>query len=431
MNTLIRNGLVLTMDGADTTYQRGAVAVSGGQIVYLGDESGLPQAFAADRVLDASGSIVMPGFVNAHTHLAMTLLRGYGNDLNLQDWLEKKVWPAEDKLKTGDCYWGSMLGLSEMIRTGTTSFLDMYFFMEETARAVQETGMRAVLSRGMIGLAPTFNQALAENEALHRDFHGAADGRITVMLAPHAEYTNTEASIRRVVESAHKLGCGIHIHVQETKAETEACVGRHNMSPVKWLEGLGVFSRPTVAAHCVTVDAEDIEIMRRNGVSAASNPGSNMKLASGIAPVDAMLRAGVNVALGTDGASSNNNLDMLEEVRLCALCAKLREGDPAAVAALDALRMATIGGAKALGIDSITGSLEVGKDADIIIVSGSSPSMHPRIDPVANLVYSASSHDVSMTMVKGRILMEGHQIVGMDLEKIFSEANRISARICG
>ncbi len=431
MNTLIRNGLVLTMDGADTTYQRGAVAVSGGQITYVGEETGLPQAFSADRVLDASGSIVMPGFVNAHTHLAMTLLRGYGSDLNLQDWLEKKVWPAEDKLITGDCFWGSMLGLAEMIRTGTTSFLDMYFFMEETARAVQETGMRAVLSRGLIGLAPTFDKALAENEALHRDFHGSADGRITVMIAPHAEYTNNEATIRRVVESAHKLGCGIHIHVQETKAETDACMGRYGVSPVKWLESLDVFSLPTVAAHCVTVDAEDIEILRRNGVSAASNPGSNMKLASGIAPVDAMLRAGVNVALGTDGASSNNNLDMLEEARLCALCAKLREGDPAALPARDSLRMATIGGARALGIDSIAGSLEVGKDADIIIVSGRSPSMHPMIDPVANLVYSASSHDVSMTMVKGKILMEDYQIVGMDLGKIYSEANKISARICG
>jgi 5-methylthioadenosine/S-adenosylhomocysteine deaminase len=203
------------------------------------------------------------------------------------------------------------------------------------------------------------------------------------------------------------------------------------MSPTKWLESLGVFSRPAVAAHCVTVDAEDIEILRRYGVSAASNPGSNMKLASGIAPVDAMLKSGVNVALGTDGASSNNNLDMLEEARLCALCAKLREGDPAAVSAKDALRMATIGGARALGIDSITGSLEVGKDADIIIVSGSSPSMHPTIDPVANLVYSASSHDVSLTMVKGRILMENNQIIGMDLGKIYFEANKISARICG
>ncbi len=431
MNTLIRNGLILTMDEADTTYQCGVVAVSGGQIAYVGEEASLPQGFAADRVLDAAGSIVMPGFVNAHTHLAMTLLRGYGSDLNLQDWLEKMVWPAEDRLKPGDCYWGSMLGLAEMIRTGTTAFLDMYFFMDETARAVEETGMRAVLSRGLIGLAPSFDKALAESEALHRDFHGAADGRITVMLAPHAEYTNSEGSIRRVVELANQLNCGIHIHVQETKAETEACVARHGMSPVKWLESLGVFSRPTVAAHCVTVDAEDIEILRCNNISVASNPGSNMKLASGIAPVDAMLRAGINVALGTDGASSNNNLDMLEEARLCALCAKLREGNPAALAAPTALRMATIGGAKALGIDTITGSLEVGKDADIIMISGSSPSMHPMIDPVANLVYSASAHDVSMTMVKGRILMENRQIIGMDLEKILRQADKISAEICG
>jgi 5-methylthioadenosine/S-adenosylhomocysteine deaminase len=242
--------------------------------------------------------------------------------------------------------------------------------------------------------------------------------------------TNDESTIRAVMELAHKLGCGIHIHVQETKAETEGCYARYGVSPAQWLEKLGVFSRHAVAAHCVTVSADDIGILHRNGVHVASNPGSNMKLASGIAPVDAMLKAGINVALGTDGASSNNNLDMLEEARLSALCAKLREGDPAAVKAYDALKMATIGGARALGIDSKTGSIEVGKDADIIVFRGNSPSMHPRIDMVSNLLYSASSSDVSMTMVKGRILMEDTRIIGLDLDRIYRETEKISAEIC-
>jgi 5-methylthioadenosine/S-adenosylhomocysteine deaminase len=372
----------------------------------------------------------MPGFVNAHTHLSMTLLRGLGGGLKLQDWLEKKIWPAEDKLREGHCYWGSMLGLLEMIRTGTTAFLDMYFFMEETARAVEETGMRAVLSRGIIGNAPNYESAMAEGEALFQDFNGAADGRITVMLGPHAEYTNNEKSIRAVVELAHKLGCGIHVHLQETSSETAGCYARYGMSPAQRLEKLGLFTSHTVAAHCVAVSAEDVDILRRNGVSVAHNPGSNLKLASGIAPVKALLDAGVVVALGTDGAASNDNLDMLEEARLAALLAKLRENDATALGAHDALKLATVNGAKALGIDSVSGSIEVGKDADIIIISESSPSLHPKIDEVSNIVYSASARDVSMTMVKGRILMEDFDVKGLDPEKIVREADRISAAVC-
>jgi 5-methylthioadenosine/S-adenosylhomocysteine deaminase len=430
LNTLFKNAYILTMDGSDRIVDSGCVVVADGRIAYVGAEEAVPAELASGRVIDAGGGIVMPGFINAHTHLAMTLLRGYGSDLNLQDWLNKKVWPAEDRLQPGDCYWGSMLGLAEMIRSGTTAFLDMYSAMDETARAVTETGMRAVLTRGMIGRAPNFKTALAENEALYRDFHGSADGRLTVMLGPHAEYTCDEPSIHAVLEVANKLDCGIHVHLQETESETAGCRERYGVSPTEWFAGLGLFSRHTIVAHGVTLDAKDIAILKQYKVNMATCPGSNMKLASGIAPVPELLNAGVNVAVGTDGASSNNNLDMLEETHLAALSAKIRAANPVALSAYRALKMATMGGAVALGIDNNAGSIEVGKDADIIVISTNSPAMQPAIDRISNIVYSANSAAISTTMVNGRILMDNFQIAGIDLEKVYHEANRISERIC-
>ena len=431
MNTLIKNAYILTMDDKDTVYENGAVAVEGEKISYVGRVEGLPVDFHPTRTIDACGSVVMPGFVNAHTHLAMTLLRGYGSDMNLQDWLENKMWPAEDKLIDGYCYWGSMLGIAEMIRTGTTAFLDMYFFMEETARAVEETGIRAVLSRGITGRTPGYKKALGEAEALHRGYNNTADGRLTVMLGPHAEYTCDEQSIRQVVELGHRLGCGMHVHIQETVPETKGCFERYGMSPVAWFDSMGLFSCHTVAAHCVTASDEDIALLAERRVHVAHNPGSNMKLASGIAPVDRMLKTGINVALGTDGPSSNNNLDMLEETRLAALCAKVRENNPTVIDAKTALAMATANGARALGIDTKCGSIETGKNADIIMFEASSPAMHPRIDMLSNIVYSAGSSDIAMTMVNGKILMEKGIINGIDLERVYYETDKIAAAICG
>ena len=427
MNILIQNAHVVTMDRWDRVLEGGSVAVADGRIAYVGPGQGLPAGFTPERTIDARGGVVLPGFVNAHTHLAMTLLRGYGSDLNLQDWLEQKIWPAEDRLVAGNCYWAALLGLAEMLKTGTTAFLDMYFFMDEVARAVDETGMRAVLSRGIVGVGPNFEQALTESQALYRDFHGAAGGRLRVMLAPHAEYTNNDTSIERIVEVAHKLNSGIHVHLQETVAETESCLTRHGVSPTLWLERKGLFDLHTVAAHCVTVTPEDEAILLAHDVSVAHNPGSNMKLASGLAPVERMRGRGINVALGTDGPSSNNNLNMLEEANLASLCAKIKEGDPTALPAYEALKMATIGGARALEIDDTTGSLEVGKAADIIMIEADSPAMRPMVDPVANVVYSAGSAEVSLTMVQGRILMERGELPGFDLERIYFETERISA----
>ncbi len=431
MNILIRNAHVLTMDAAMTEYRGGVVAVTNGKLHYVGTPGGLPAGFTADRVIDAGGGIVMPGLVNAHTHLAMSLLRGYGSDRNLQDWLQNYMWPAEDRLQPGDCYWGSLLGIAEMLKSGTTAFLDMYFFMDETARAVEETGIRAVLSRGLTGITPSYATALPQAEALYRDFQGGADGRISVMLGPHAEYTNTEATMRQIVELGHKLGCGLHVHVQETRAETQGCVERYGISPTKWLDQMGVFSLPTVAAHCVTVDDDDIAILAERGVQVAHNPGSNMKLASGIAPVRALLRAGVGVGLGTDGPSSNNNLDMIEEARLAALCAKLHEDDPTAVSAAEALRMATMGGARALGLHTVAGSLEAGKRADLILLDPRSPALHPMHDAASAVVYAAGSADVKLTMVDGKILVENGQLPGIDLERVYTETGRIAQRLCG
>jgi 5-methylthioadenosine/S-adenosylhomocysteine deaminase len=298
-----------------------------------------------------------------------------------------------------------MGGIAEMLLSGTTAFLDMYFYMDETARAVEQTGIRACLCRGMTaddGLA----QKLAEVKDFYRRWQGAADGRIAVRVAPHAEYTNTDEAMAAYAAAARELGCGIHVHVSETRAEVEGCYARHGCSPVAYMERMGILDLPCVAAHCVVVDEADIAILARHGVSVAHNPSSNMKLGSGVAPVTAMLRAGVNVALGTDGTASNNNLDMIEEMHVGALIAKGFTQDPTAFNARQVLRAATMGGARALGMDAELGSLEAGKQADIVLLRADTPALCPMYDPADAVVYSSGRADIRMTMVGGRVLME-------------------------
>jgi 5-methylthioadenosine/S-adenosylhomocysteine deaminase len=411
---LLRNAVILTMDDKFTRIDRGALWVRDGRIAWLGPEEALPGGERPQKVVDCRGGVVMPGLVNAHTHLAMTLMRGLGSDLPLQEWLFERIFPVESVLTADDCEWGSRLGIAEMLLSGTTCFADMYFYMDRIARVVEETGIRACLSRGLMD-GPQHEEKLGENIALHARWHGGAGGRITVRLGPHAEYTNTRASMARFAKAARELGCGLMVHVSETEREVAECAARHGMSPVAFLDDAGIFSAPCMAAHCVAVDQDDMDILARRGVAVVHNPTSNLKLASGVAPVTAMLERGIPVALGTDGCASNNNLDMWEEMHIAALAAKGFTKDPTALSSRTVLYMATRGGARALGLEQEIGSLEPGKKADLIVVDTTATVFHPLRELENHLVYAAGRGDVRLTMVDGRVLARDGKLTAGDL----------------
>ncbi len=381
-----------------------------------------------DEIIDGANMLALPGFVNAHNHIAMTVFRSYADDMALMDWLENKIWPAEDKLDSDVVYTQTMLGIAEMLRCGTTSFADMYFFMDDVARAVEESGIRAALSRGMTGCTPTGPQALVENKQLFKDWHGKADGRITIMLGPHAPYTCPPDYLRKVVDMAHELHAEIHTHLCETKGEVEGIKQQYGKSPMALMDELGLLDCGCLAAHCVWVDDDDLDIMAKKHVRVAHNPGSNLKLASGIAPIHKMLEKGIVVGLGTDGASSNNNLDILEEMRLAALIHKANTLDPTVIPAEQAVNMVTEGGALALGYKDI-GKLETGYKADITLMDRDGLHWYPKNDSMSLLAYAANSFDVDTVMVNGKILLRHKEFTTLDIEKIKSEAERTKNKL--
>jgi len=422
---LIDNIAIIPMDGQDSIIENGYLLLKEDVIAEVG--SGAAPAGDYDKVIDGAGKVALPGLINTHTHAAMTLLRGYADDLPLMDWLSTKIWPMEAKLNDTDIYWGTMLAITEMIRSGTTTFNDMYFSMSQAARAVEQTGIRAVLSRGMIGISPDSQAALDDSRRLVEQWHNAANGRIRFALGPHAPYTCPPEYLRQVVALAEELDSGLHIHIAETRQEVEDMQNQYGMSPVKLMLENGVFTRPTLAAHCVHLDSEDIAILHQYKVGVAHNPQSNMKLASGIAPVPEMLRAGIAIGLGTDGASSNNNLDMIEEMRSCALLHKVNTMDPTILPAYQALEMGTILGARALGWDDQIGMLKPGYKADLILVNCTPAHMIPRYDLVANIIYSAQAADVNTVVVNGRILMENRIITAFDEQEVLDKCQAIAA----
>lgn len=371
-----------------------------------------------------------PGFINAHTHASMTLLRSYSDDKALMDWLQKDIWPIEDKMTRKDIYWGAALAAVEMIKSGTTAFADMYGpNMEEVAKVVDESGLRGSLSRGLISFVDG-DKKLAENVELYKNFHGAADGRITVMFAPHAIYTCPPDYLKKVAAEAQKLNAEIHIHMNETIGEIDDSVKNYGKRPFEVVNKTGLFDTGTLAAHCVHLSDAEIEIIKAKKIRVAHNPGSNMKLASGIAPVTKLLAEGVTVALGTDGASSNNNLDMLEEVRLAALVAKVESMNPLAVPAAQALQMATEYGAKAIGLQNV-GQLAEGYKADIVLWDMGGVEWQPNYNPTSLLVYSANSSSVDTVIVDGKILMQGRELKTLDEEKICAEFIACANRLTG
>ncbi len=390
--------------------------------------------FDFDKVIDGGGrKLLMPGLVNAHTHLAMVLFRGYADDLPLDRWLEEAIWPAERELTAEEVYWGSLLGLAELIRSGTTAIADMYFFMDEVARAVEQSGLRALLAYGMIAPDPDprerLERELERGLELAERWHGKADGRIRVALGPHAPYTCTDELWQRAVELARERELMIHTHLAETAREVEDFRARRGLTPVEHLERLGVFEAGVgvLAAHGVHLSESDICILAKyNNVAIVHNPTSNMKLGSGIAPVKELLEAGVELALGTDGAASNNNLDLLEEVRLAALLQKVR-GDPTALPAAEALWLGTLGGARALGLEEV-GIIREGMKADLIVLDLDQPHLIPEYDLVSNLVYAASSRDVETVIVDGQVVMEDRKILSFDEAEAKDQVRRLSEK---
>ena len=366
----------------------------------------------------------MPGLINSHTHVGMSLLRNFADDMPLHEWLNDKIWPVEANLTDEDVYWGSALSMIEMIETGSTTFCDMYFFMDEVGKAAKETGMRAILTRGMTEDPNNPQKSLDETRQLFNDWHGKYNDRIRVLVAPHSPYTCGTGFLEKCIDLAKELDTGIHIHLSETAKEVEDSMEEFGKSPIKRMDDLGMFDLHTVAAHCVHVNEEDIQIMKDKNVYPVNNPVSNLKLASGFAPVDRMLEVGIPVALGTDGSSSNNNLNMFEELKLAAILNKSVNLDATSVSAYEAIEMATINGAKALGIDDKVGSLEVGKHADLILIDLDKSHLYPRHDMVSTVGYSVIGSDVDTVIIDGNIVMENREIKTIDARLIRQKAEK-------
>lgn len=429
MKTILVNATIVTMNDADEVIKDGALAFDDGVITYVGE---VPEDLSSyDRIISAKGKVILPGLINTHGHAAMSLLRGYADDLPLKKWLEEKMWPIEGRYTAEHVKWGTYLSIVEMLKTGTTCFVDMYDHMDEVAKAVEISGMRAVLTRGSIGLGPEEEQKRKLNEAVQfaRNWNGAANGRITTMMAPHSPYTCSPAYIARFVDQAEKLDLPIHIHMSETKQEVELNIKEYGQRPTQHLLNIGVFNRPTLVAHAVHLTDEELDILAEYDVKVSHNPGSNLKLGSGIARVPEMLQKGIDVSLGTDSSASNNNLDMFDEMRLAALIHKGAGCDPLAVPAKTALAMATRIGASSVFLEDHIGSLEKGKKADFITVNMEQPHFYPKHDVVSHLVYAAGGKDVVDVYVDGEVVVKNRECVTVDEEQIMYEAQRVIEQI--
>ena len=429
---LVLGGTVLTLDAADTAVADGAVAVRAGRIAAVGPRRALERRYRSRRTIEARGDLVLPGLVNAHTHVAMTLLRGVRDDRDLMTWLTKYIFPLEARFvspKFVRC--GALLGCWEMIASGTTSFADGYLYAEEVARAADTAGLRAFPGQGIFdGPTPDAKDAvagLARAERLLADWRGHE--RVTPALFPHAAYTAGPETFRGAHRLAERFDAPLLTHVAESAAEVEMVRERYGTTPVRHLAGLGVLDARVTAAHGVLVDEEEIAILARSGAGVVHCAESNMKLASGVAPVAKLLAAGVPVGLGTDGAASNNDLDLVGEMGSVARLHKIAALDPTAATARTVLRMATMGSAAALHREREIGSLETGKRADLIVVGTSAPSAIPLYDPYAYLVYAARADAVRTVVVEGRVLMEKRRLETLDTERIRRDAERFGRRI--
>lgn len=427
MNLLIKGCTILPMTASESDpckYFVGNIGIADGKILFADAEPASVDRFRARsheplEEIGGEGMVALPGFINLHNHVSMSLMRSYADDMPLMPWLNDKIWPFEAKLNGEDIYLGAKLGIAEMLLGGTTTFVDMYWHSDRVADAMSEMGIRGVVCPTFVGA----NYDNFEPEAIRMaEKYGSKKGRIQIMLAPHAAYTCPPDTLKKALKIADRYGLGIQIHVSETLDEQRMIREQYGKTPVAHLRDVGLFERPVLAAHCVYVDEADMEIMARCGVSVAHNPQSNMKLASGIAPVSRMLEAGINVGIGTDGPSSNNDLDMWEELRTASLLQKVATLNPCALTAYQTLRMATVHGAKAIGREGELGVIAPGALADLILVDMRRPHLSPQNDLIANLVYCGKASDVDTVIVDGQVVVKKHQLLMADVQTLCCEA---------
>jgi 5-methylthioadenosine/S-adenosylhomocysteine deaminase len=424
---------VITMDPARRVIENGAVAVRGERIVAAGPRAGIDRRFQARQRLDRPDALLAPGLVNTHAHAAMSLLRGIADDLRLQEWLEKFIFPAEAKNVNPDFVrWGTRLACLEMLLSGTTTYTDMYYFEDAVAEETRQAGMRAVLGETIIGFpvpdAKTPADALRFTEGYIRRFRG--DALIVPAVAPHALYTTSEETLRAARALADRFGVPLVIHVAETKRERDDALAKWGKSPAAVLDGWGVLTGRTVAAHAVWTDDADLAVYKSRGTGIAHCPSSNMKLASGVAPIVKMFAAGLDVGLGTDGpAGSNNDFNLLEEMDLAAKLQKVTTGDPRSLPARQALEMATIGGARVLGLEKQIGSIEAGKRADLITIRLDVANAAPLYNVYSQMVYASKGADVRDAMVNGRLLVRDRRALTIDERQVLSKAVEYGTKI--
>ena len=431
-DSLVVGGTILTMEPGSEPIPDGAIAIADGRIAAVGLAEDLLEHAPTGQVVNAGGCLILPGLVNTHSHLAMTLLRGLADDLQLMDWLENHIWPAEKTHMNREAVrLGTELAVAEQLLAGVTTTTDMYFFGNEVAAVLAEAGMRGVIAESLIDFATprckTPDEMMEKQRELAQEYQDHP--LITPSIAAHAPYTVSASNLVKEAELAEELGITFQIHLSETRWEVEKLMEEKGRSPVAYLADLGVLSERTVAAHCVHVSPEDIEILVDFEVGVAHNPVSNLKLASGVAPIPAMVEAGVKLGLGTDGAASNNTLDLLRDTQLASLLHKGVFGDPTILPARSMIEMATIGGACVLGLDTEIGTLAEGKKADMVCFSMDGPHATPAFDPWSHLVYAARSSDVRHVLVNGKLVVGNRHLNTMDQERIESQARDFAEQL--
>ncbi len=426
MGIVLKNILAVLPEGEKDVVKETDIYIEGSRIAAIGRK---PEGFMEEKVIDGKDRLAIPGLINCHTHSYMSFMRNVADDLSFMDWLFGSIDPIEQKMTDEDTYWGACLAIIEMMKSGTTCFNDMQMNIHQTTRAVRESGMRAVISRGLVGEGNNEAGQMRLSQAYEERDAAKDCDRLTFMLGPHAPYTCDDAYMRIVSEEAKKNHMGIHVHLSESESEIQQIKEKYGCSPIEMADKNGLFDVPAIAAHCVQITESDMDILKEKNVSVVTNPASNMKLGNGFAPVPRMMEKGINVCLGTDGAASNNSLNLFHELNLLTLIHKGVNRTPQCVSAREGLRIATINGAKALGLAKETGSLEVGKKADIAILDLKTPSLTPRNNLIAGLSYSANGSEVEMVIIDGKVTMENRKVLTLDEELVYQKINEIIVRM--
>ncbi len=426
MGIVLKDILAILPAGEKDEIRETSIYIEGSRIAAIGDK---PAGFTQDKVIDGKDRLVIPGFVNCHTHSYMAFMRNVADDLSFMDWLFGSIDPIEQQMTDEDTYWGACLAIIEMMKSGTTCFNDMQMNIHQTTRAVKESGMRAMICRGLVGNGNDEAGQIRLKQAYEERDAAKDCDRLSFALGPHAPYTCDDGFMRIVSGEAKKNGMRIHVHLSESVSEIEQIREKYGCTPIEMADKNGLFDVPAIVAHCVQVTDSDIDILKRKKVSVVTNPASNMKLGNGFAPVAKMLEKGVNVCLGTDGAASNNSLNMFHELNLLTLIHKGVNKTPQCVSAREGFRIATINGARALGLEREIGSIEAGKKADLAILNLNTPSLTPRNNLLAGLSYSANGSEVETVIIDGRVTMEDRKILTMDEESVYKKVNDIIVRM--